>query len=336
MSVTIYDVAKKARIGVSTVSRALNNKSDVSPETKKRILQIANELNYQPHAVAQALARQKTQCIAAIVPFFTSDFFVATLKGIQQELTIHNYDLILYSVDALGKTDYFLERTLQDKKVDGALLVSLPIRATLVNKFKKAELPIVLIDSYYEGLDSHTIQNMEGAFLATSYLLDLGHTNIGIINGELSSPPATARLKGFRNALKQRNITYKRQFVFICESQPHSGFTEEAGYWAMKRMFQLNKNLPTALFVASDLQAIGAIRAIQEAGLQVPDDISIVGFDDIAPAKYLGLTTIKQPMFEVGQFGIKRLIEKINNQDSEILHQTFKTELIIRKTCRKI
>ncbi|MDZ7262730.1 MAG: LacI family transcriptional regulator, partial [candidate division KSB1 bacterium] len=206
MSVTIYDVAKKAGVGIGTVSRALNNSPNILPETKAKVLRVVKELNYQPYAMAQRLARKKTNTIAAIIPIFTSYFFLEMLKGIQHEITRHNYDLILYSVDKLSKKDIFLKKTLQERRVDGVLLISLSIDENYVARFLNSRLPIVLVDNFHSELDSITIENTHGAYLATQHLIKLGHTKIAMINGQLHSFPAGLRLEGYKRALTESQI----------------------------------------------------------------------------------------------------------------------------------
>ena len=196
MAVTIYDVAKKAGVGIGTVSRAINNSPRISSQTKAKVDQAIQELKYQPHALAQGLARKRTNMVAIIVPVFTGYFYLELLRGIQQEISKYQYDLLLFSVDQTEKTEIFLKRTLHERKVDGVLLISLAISDPYVKKFLHSQFPIVLIDSDHNGLDSLTVENEQGAYLATKHLIDLGHTRIGIIDAQLKSIPAKMRLKG--------------------------------------------------------------------------------------------------------------------------------------------
>ena len=332
MSVTIYDVAKKAGVGIGTVSRAINNNPKISPQTKIKVLKAINELKYQPHALAQGLARKKTSMVATIVPFFTGYFFVELLRGIQQEISKYRYNLILYSVDQTNKTETFLEKTLRENRVDGTLLISLRINDKYAKKFSASNFPIVLVDSYHPDLDSITVENKQGAYVATQHLIQLGHTKIGMINGQLKSSPAQLRLEGYKKALRDNNILFKEKYLIISDSG-QDGFNREAGYQGMKRLLELGDNKPTAVFISSDIQAAGAIRAIQEYGLKIPEDIAIVGFDDIEMAEYLGLTTMHQPMFEMGKLAVQRLMAKISGEDSRKFKKSFLTNLVIRESC---
>jgi len=341
MSATIYDVAKKAGVGIGTVSRVINNSPQISPKTRQKVLKVINELKYQPSAMAQSLARKKTNTIACIVPILTGYFYFELLNGIQQAMSDHGYDLILYSVDKIEKKEEIIKRTIRERKVDGVLLISLPLSEKLVAKFQESKLPIVLVDSYSNELDSITVENKHGALVATEHLIDLGHKRIAMINGNLNSVPAVDRLKGFKTALSNHKISYDDSLVINTNSTNdpeilyNDGFNKKAGYTAMNQLLDLNKNRPTAVFVSSDIQAIGAIKAIQEQGLNIPQDIAVIGFDGIELSGYLGLTTMKQPMFEMGVIAVERLIDKIQNPEAANgnFKKRFHPSLVVRETC---
>ncbi len=339
MSVTIYDVAKKAGVGIGTVSRVINNSPQISPGTREKVLKVIKKLKYQPSAMAQGLARKRTNIIACIVPFFTGYFYFELLNGVQQSLSNYGYDLIFYSIDKLEKKEEILKRTILERKVDGVLLISMPMPDKLVSKFRESNLPIVLVDSYHDALDSIVVENKEGAFIATEYLINLGHKRIGMINGCLSSVPAINRLEGFKAALKKYNIAYCNAFVINVglngdpEILHNDGFNKKAGYKAMNQLLASNGEQPTAIFISSDIQATGAIKAIQEHDLKIPDDITIIGFDDIELSEYLGLTTIHQPMYDMGTLAVNRLMDKIAGKDSNSYKTVFPTKLVIRETC---
>ncbi len=339
MSVTIYDVAKKAGVGIGTVSRVINNSSQISPATREKVLKVIRELKYQPFAMAQSLARKKSNIIACVVPRFTGYFYFEVLNGVQQALSNCGYDLILYNIDKLEKKEEILKRTIRERKVDGVLLISMPISDKLVSKFRESKLPIVLVDSYHEALDSITVENKGGAFVATEHLINLGHKRIGMINGCLTSVPAINRLEGFKAALSRYNISYNDRLIVNVslngdpEILQNDGFNKLAGYKAMNQLLALKEDRPTAVFVSSDTQATGAIKAINEHGLKIPADITIVGFDDIELSKYLGLTTVHQPMYEMGTLAVNRLIAKIAGEESNNFKKVFATNLVIRETC---
>ncbi|MBN2416313.1 LacI family DNA-binding transcriptional regulator [bacterium] len=334
MAVTIYDIAEKAGVGIGTVSRALNNSPHISLRTKEKVQAVITELGYQPHAMARGLAKQKTYTFAVIVPVFTGYFFMEVLRGVQQEVTKAHYDMILYSVDHSDKTDLFLKKVTREKRVDGALLISLGISDVQASACTRLRFPIVLVDSTHPSLDSITVQNRQGAERATSHLISLGHTKIGMIDAQLKSSPAQVRLEGYRDALKKHGLPLDEKYLIISDQiAGQHGFNRESGYLAMKQLLQLGSERPTAVFVSSDIQAAGAVRAISEEGLTIPEDVSLIGFDDIEIAEYLELTTMRQPMFQLGQLGVRRLLERIANPDLERFHRSFDTELVIRQSC---
>ncbi|MCI0493963.1 LacI family transcriptional regulator [candidate division KSB1 bacterium] len=339
MGVTIYDVAKKAGVGIGTVSRVINNSPQISPITREKVIKIIKELKYQPSVMAQSLARKKSNIIACVVPRFTGYFYFEVLNGIQQALGNHGYDLILYNVDKLEKKEEILKRITRERKVDGVLLISMPISDKYVTRFRESKLPIVIVDSYHDELDSITIENKEGAFLATEHLIKLGHQRIGMINGNLRSVPAANRLEGFKAALNKYHIICHENLIINVglngdpEVLYNDGFNKKAGYKAMNKLLGLNHDRPTAIFISSDIQATGAIKAIQEYGLKIPTDITLIGFDDIELSEYLGLTTVHQPMYEMGKLAVDRLMEKIAGKNTENTKTVFPTKLVIRETC---
>jgi len=334
MSVTIYDVARRAGVGIGTVSRAINDSSQITEQTKNRVLSAIRELNYQPHTVAQSLARQRTNTIGCIIPFFTGYFYMELLRGVQRETTVHKNDLILYSVDRMDKRDTYLERTLQERRVDGILLVSLEIPDECVAKFKSHGFPIVLLDGFHPELDSIKVDNVQSAYVATSHLLNLGYENVAMIAGRLSSLPARLRFEGYKQAIEDSGRTFdERIFVATAGPDDNDGFSKENGYAAMNKLLDLEGMRPRSVFASSDIQAIGAMQAIRERGLSVPGDVAIVGFDGIELASHVGLTTMRQPMVEMGQIAADRLIHKINESDNIDFKRKVSTELVVRESC---
>lgn len=334
MGVTIYDVAKIAGVGLGTVSRVLNNSDHISPETRKKVLDAIEKLNYKPHAFARGLAKQKTNILSIIVPFFTGYFYIELLKGIQKSVTKFEYDLVLYNVEKNNRLNSVLDKVLNSKLVDGVILISMSLSDKYAIEFNKQNLPIVLVDSYHPGVDSFFIENKKGAYIATKHLIDLGHKRVGMIDAQLKSTPAKIRLEGYKAALKDRGITFDSKYLVISDSDEKSdGFSREAGYSAMKRLLMLGEDRPTAVFISSDIQAVGAMKAIREEKLTIPDDIAIIGFDDIEFSEAIGLSTMRQPMFEMGEMAVDILLKRISGQISSLFHKKYIPELIIRETC---
>ncbi len=336
MAVTIYDVAKKAGVGIGTVSRVINKSPQITDATKSRVLVAIKALNYQPHTVAQSLARRRTNTIGCIIPFFTGFFYLELLRGIQRTATSLQNDLILYSVDNKSNKEIFLSRVLKERRVDGVLLVSLEIDDDYAEQFSVQHFPIVLVDGDHAVLDSIKVDNIEGARQATNHLIGLGYPTIAMIDGQLKSVPARLRLAGYKQALAEHGRAFDESYFVACDfAEEADGFNKEAGYVAMQRLLDLGDRRPRSVFVSSDIQAIGAMRAIRERSLRIPEDVAVVGFDDIELAEHVGLTTVKQPTTRMGQVAVDRLIAKVTCKpglDKEF-KQKLTTELVIRESC---
>ncbi len=339
MAVTIYEVAKKAGVGIGTVSRVLNNSPQISPATRKRVLKVIKTLNYQPHAMAQGLARKKSLIIAALVPFFTGHFYGELLKGIQHATARHKYDLILYSIEDFQHKDFYLKRALQQRRADGVVLASLPLSEAHAKEFKRRKLPLVLVDASHPDFDSIVVNNETGAYAAVRHLIGLGHKRLAMITGHRESAPAHYRYLGFQTALAEAGLKLPDDLLMSSDNLPseavkiNDGFNKETGYLAMRQLLAHNGKRPTGVFIASDIQALGAMKAVRESGLRIPEDIAIVGFDDIELAEYAGLTTVRQPMFEMGRQAVERLMTLIDHPKTPREHRHIETELVIRESC---
>jgi LacI family transcriptional regulator len=335
MGVTIYDLAREAGVGIGTVSRCLNNHPSVAPDTRARVLSVAKRLSYQPHAYAQRLASRKTNTISTIIPFFTNYFFIEILQGVQDKAAQLGFDLILYGVNNPAQAEYYLRRSLQRGHVDGVMYFSMKFPESFVAKFQQMNLPVVLVDAHHETFDSLRVRNKEGAMRATQHLLSLGHKNVAMIDAMLENEPARERLEGYRAALEQAGIPYDQSIVLTATVDKQDGFNREAGYASMKELIRrsaLRKPI-TAVFVSSDVQAIGALEAARELGVRVPEDIAMVSFDDIELARHAQLSTMRQPMHEMGGLALEKLRARMKDPTTHPTLTTFLPELIIRQTC---
>lgn len=332
---TIYDVAAKAGVGIGTVSRVLNKSPHITEKTRCKVEAAIAALDYRPHSMAQNLARRHTNTIGCIIPFFTGYFFIQLLRGIQRKITEFERDLILYSVDLKNKKETFLDRVLQERRVDGVLFVSLEISDRHAARFKEQGFPIVLVDSFHNEIDSVKVDNAHGAYMATSHLLELGYRDVAMIDGQLKSVPARLRLEGYKKALSEAQLPFREEHFIACDfADEADGFNKEAGYAAMQRLLTLGTQRPRAVFVSSDIQAVGALQALREADLKVPDDIAVVGFDDIELASHVGLTTVRQPTGKMGELAVEALIGRIGGISATAdFHRKLNTELVIRDTC---
>lgn len=331
--ITIYDIAKAAGVGIGTVSRVLNNHPSVTPETRKRVKDVMKEMRYEPHAYAQRLARNHSGAISAIIPFFTTSFFVETLRGVQDGVTRLGCDLVLYGVNDMDHVESNIAVALQRGRVDGILFFSMKLPDKVVPRLSETRIPLVLIDSFHPEFDSISVANTDGAFDATAYLIELGHRRIGMINALKRSAPAAERLLGYRQALEKNGIEYSPGLVKTGVNVKEDGFNREAGYEAMSDFIKMGPKMPSAFFVSSDIQAMGAMAALSEHDLKVPEDVSIIGFDDIELAALMGLTTMRQPMHEMGHLGVERLAARMEDPDAEVVHKSFIPSLIVRHSC---
>ncbi|WP_027339852.1 LacI family DNA-binding transcriptional regulator [Halonatronum saccharophilum] len=326
--VTIYDVAEWADVGIGTVSRVLNNSERVSDKTREKVLEAIKELNYQPNAMARGLALQKTGSIGVIVPCFTHHFFVEVLKGVQEELQQIDLDLVLFNVENKEQKDKHIDRILKERRVDGVLAITLSMTKKEVKRFKDLNLPLVLVNDLQDEVSSIFVNDFSGAKEAIEYLIDLGHKKIAFLNGSLRSKQAKERLRGVKAGFKAKGL--KLDENLYKEGQ----FTEESGYKLMEQLLKETKDRwPSAVFAASDNQAIGALQAIEESGLKVPEDFALIGYDNIELARYLKLTTVSQPMTKMGRLGVEILAKEINSKQLEVVQKELEPELIIRRSC---
>lgn len=333
MSVTIYDIAREANVGIGTVSRVLNNSANVTTETRERVITVARKLNYQPHAFAQALARKRSNTLSAIIPFFTNYFFIEVLQGVQETLSSLGYDLIIHGANNQQQVSEYLQRSMRKGRVDGTLLFSLELPENFVEEFRQQKVPLVLVDTFHPAFDSIRVDNAGGATIATEHLISLGHRNIGMINANLQSAPARERLASFRQTLQHAGIQIPDGNIVNSAEEKNDGFSRESGFRGMMEFLGRGLPLPTAFFVSSDIQAIGVLAALRERNIRVPEDVAIVSFDDVELAKNFDLTTMRQPMFKMGELAVKKMIERIEHPEAPVSSVSFKPGLVIRASC---
>ncbi len=327
--VTIRDVAKQAGVGVGTVSRVLNDHPSVSDAARQKVLAAIAELDYTPNPIARRLSLGKTLTIAAIVPFFTRPAFVERLRGVEYALADSQYDLILFNVETTARRDAYFRSVPRRERVDGLLLVSLSPRDTDTERFLKAGVPTVLIEAHHPQLGRVVVDDVAGGRLATQHLIDLGHRKIGYVSDWLESPfyfvSSRDRYTGYRQALAEADIPFRSEY----HRQGEHGRQEAR---EMARQLLALSDPPTAIFAASDIQAIGVLEAARDTGLKVPQNLSVIGYDDIEIAEYLHLTTIRQPLFASGVEGVELLLESIANPPQVPRRVVLPIDLIVRQT----
>jgi LacI family transcriptional regulator len=329
MSPTIYDVARHAGVGVGTVSRVLNDSPRVSEATRQKVLAAIEELDYHPSPIAQRLSLRKTFAIGVIAPFVTRPAFVGRLRGVEAALTESKYDLVLYNVETTDKRDACFRELPTSQRFDGLLIIALPPTDEDVVHFHQAGIPVVLIDAHHPALSCIVIDDVKGGYMATQHLIELGHTRIAYISDPLESPfrftSSLHRYQGYRQALDEAGIPFRPEYHRWAE---HG---EEQARDMAHRLLELAEP-PTAIFAASDTQAMGVIQAARDADLRIPEGLSVIGYDDIQAAKYMELTTVHQLLFESGQRGVGLLLETLENPQTEPVHEVLPIELIVRGT----
>ncbi|HEX6982142.1 MAG TPA: LacI family DNA-binding transcriptional regulator [Balneolaceae bacterium] len=329
---TIYDIAKKAGVSIATVSRVVNNNEGIADKTREKVLKIADELGYYPQAYAQGLARKKKNIIMVVVPVLSNYFFMEVLAGIQDEISKHDYDLNIFNLQShAGKMFAQVENIIKRQWADGYLFISTHLRDHRLKKLQGYEIPITLIDESYPGMDSVSVDNEKGIQQAMQYFLNNGLKRIAMISALTSSKPGEQRISGYKKALKDAGVTVDEQLIVTGDSMYRDGFSEQNGYEAMKKLLEL-PDPPDACFCASDTQAVGALKAMHEKQKKIP----IIGYDDITISDYIGLSTIRQPMYDMGTFATQRLIYRMQNPEAEFTQKIFAPELILRSSTERV
>lgn len=325
--VTIRDVAAEAGVSITTVSRALNESGRVGPATRDRVLSAARRLGYEPNDLARSLHGKATGTIAVLVPDITNPFFPELVKGVQEVATEHGRLLLLCQTSE--DTDVAVQELLhlRRKRVDGVVLVG-GLAGSDELTTALAGLPVVTVDRDTTVDDARVVRSdhRHGGLLATEHLIELGHERIAHIRGPAHLSVAQDRHDGYRKALEEAGLTYDDSLVV------EGDFLEESGYDGLRALRRRRRPF-TAVFCGNDLMAIGALRALEDVGLAVPDEVSVVGFDDIHLASYLrpGLTTVHQPIQELGRRAAAMLLESTDH-DTEPAGETLDVHIVRRQT----
>ena len=327
--VTIKEVAQRAGVGVGTVSRVLNDAPSVRPETRQRVQAAITALNYHPNHAARQLVTSRTMTLGVVLPFLTVPFFMTVLQGIEATVVPTGYYLNIFNVETpAARTHYFRELPYRGR-VDGLIVVSLPLEDDEVARLVGAEIPTVLVDGVHPDLPSVQMQNATGAQMAIEHLIERGHQRIAFVSGPIETalgfPVNRERLAGYCAALTRHQLLIDINFQQAGEDSHAAGV--EMGHHLLAL-----PTPPTAIFACSDVHALGVLQAAQARGLRVPEDVAVVGYDDIELAAYVGLTTVRQPMAEMGRRGVELLLAHLNGhlqyRSSEVLTPT----LIVRGT----
>ncbi|MBK5246469.1 MAG: LacI family DNA-binding transcriptional regulator [Peptostreptococcaceae bacterium] len=337
-NVTIKEIAFDAKVSIATVSMILNNKDKkISEATRNRVLEIAKDLNYIPNTMARSLITRQTKTIGLIMPDITNPFFPEIARGAEDKASQSHYSIIYCNTDDnIGREDQYIN-TLTEKMVDGIILAHSSDREESSYGLNRNRVPIVLIDrdfSFPNIVGKVLVNNKDASFKGVNYLLEKGYEKIVYIAGPMTTQTAKDRLDGYKMALSERGVEYRDNYVKIGD------YKAQWGELAVKEF--LNEGISfDSIFCGNDLIAIGAIKALKNAGMQVPEDVGIIGFDDIYMASMMDpeLTTIRQPNYEMGFRAAELLINEINDRSENIEKGNMdvkkiilETELIIRKS----
>ena len=325
MKVSIFDVAKKSGLSVVTVSRVLNGVQSVRAKNRQKVLDTIKELDYRPNAAARSLARGKTGIIGLIMTTLQDSFFDAVVKELNDVLTLHGYFLAVSVSNSIGSDgDHYL---IQEDRVDGLILLSPVEEDSYILELKRRNIPYVLIDNQKPENDafSVTINNFKGGYAATDHLLDLGHTSIAHLCGSEMFRSTCERRDGFLQALQAKGLV---PFEMV-----HGEFEIKFGYETCQKWIK-DGNLPSAVFAGDDNIALGVINALMEAKISVPEEISIVGYDDQYIASQLRpyLTTVRQPADEIGLAAADMLLKRINGSMKRASSIKIDPKLIVRES----
>ena len=332
MKITIDEIAKLAGVSKTTVSRVLNNKPDVSESTRQHILELIAEYDFQPNVFAKSISLQKSYNIGLIIPhevdhIFANQFYVEVLRGVSTEVDQAGYYLLVVYPHDHNFVDIY-----KQKKIDGFVLMS-PGRfhRSIIETLQAAEAPFISTAKMYgqEQMVFVDVDNYYGATLAIDHLVSLGHKRIAFI-GKPALTSSQDRLEGYKATLERYGLPFDESLVKVSESS-----STNSGYQAMQELLKQGRPI-SAVFLANDVMSIGAIKALEDNGKRVPEDVSVVGFDDILLARYSKppLTTIRQPAFQKGRLAAKMLIEFLENK-TQPESITLDVELVIRNSTAK-
>ncbi|WP_255553090.1 LacI family DNA-binding transcriptional regulator [Ktedonobacter sp. SOSP1-85] len=307
--VTIYDVAKRAGVSAATVSKVLNGTGRISPETSQRIRAAIEELQYRPSLIASALKKHQTFSVGLLVPDITNPFYAALARAVEDQALAHNYAVLICSTDNIAEREEKQLELFLRQRLDGLIVAtSEAMGQEFFNTLHQSQVRVVFIDRVIPNVPYPVIatDHYLGSYLATEHLIELGHREIAIFLEPLTLRSSLERLRGFAKALEAHQIKFDDHLVFS------EGFGVEAGYELAQRMLTQKgpQELPTAIFAATDQLAIGALQYFHEKGISVPDQISLIGYDDIQMAKMVSppLTTVAQPITELGHQAFEVLL----------------------------
>lgn len=333
MAITIYDVARVAGVGISTVSRVLNENDNVSPQTRRKVLEAIETLGYKPNLMARNLSRTRVRSVGVVLSYLTNPFQVAVLQGIERTLAQAEVDLIIFSLDSQDRRNTLLESLSEGRRSDGLIVVSFSLPSTSLARFQRYNIPVVVTDNYDKHLPSVFVDNVYGGYLATQHLLSLGHRRIAYIQDHFKAPngphgnwPGLDRRRGYTQGLLEAGLEVDLRLI-----HEGDGHTRQRGYEAAATLLT-QPDPPTAIFAASDMLALGVLEYARSRRLNVPEKLAVVGFDDIELASFAGLTTIRQPMQQMGSEAAQLVLALMNGELLTKRQRQLPLELVIRQS----
>lgn len=327
---TIYDVAKKANVSIATVSRVLNGSPQVRDVTRRKVLDAVDALGFVPKADAVARAKSISGQIGIISPFFTIASFGQRMRGVAQILANSPYELVIYTVDSMHRYESFLAQLSLNTQLEGLIINALPLSDADAQRLKASQLETVLMEYSHPLFCSIQIDNEHGGQLAAQHLLEKGHRRMGFLDYSVPDDhairPGNARLRGFRQALQNNGIALDDNHIIYAPMDDVNETRQQL------TAFFKHPNRPSAIFVAADYLALYAMRIAQQLDLKIPEELAIVGFDDLEIAAMMGLTTISQSLDETGQLAAKLLLSRLIDGDEPMQDITVQLHLVKRET----
>jgi LacI family transcriptional regulator len=327
--VTIVEVAKKAKVSLGTVSRVINNDAHVAPGTRERVSSVIQDLGYVANRQARGLKGMKTNVIGVLVPDLATSYIGEILHGIDSELALNQFELMLFTTHRAAIKEANYVANMVQGMVDGLLLVLPRTPSNYIGTLDLHKFPFVLIDHQGTGNPCAAVgaTNWQGGYNATEYLIKLGHRRIGFITGSMDLGCAEDRLKGYRSALRTHHIKEDESLVY------EGDFLQMDGYTGASALLNL-PSPPTAIFASNDVMAMGVMDAVRNRNLRIPDDVSVIGFDNIQQSAmvYPPLTTIQQPLEQMGRVATQMLLNILKNPKNDVGRIELPTELIIRSS----
>ncbi|MDT3425559.1 LacI family transcriptional regulator [Paenibacillus forsythiae] len=334
MTVTIRDVARLAEVSIATVSRVLNRSKPVSPELEEKVMKVVDELGFNPNPVARTLIMKESLLIGVLIPDVSNTFISMFVRGIEEELFQNGYTALLCNTNSDTKIELHYLDLLRKKYVDGIVLLTSAPKPEQIQFFKKHKIPVIF--SSHTDKDSRfsciNIDDYQASYDAARYLIGLGHRSIAFFCGPMEYYQTIRRFDGYKQALADHGVDYRAEWVFDKDYDIDSGYNSGMELFA-------REDRPTAICCVSDMVAIGAIRAAEDSGLGVPEDVSIMGFDDIpiAGASRPRITTVRQPVYELGTRSAQMLLRQIRGKEQYKREAiVLPHEIIERESCRAL